>query len=373
MAPIPTFTFLRALQKVIIVLAAIIVLFSMYYKSFPSPTCHPPPKGLTKHTNTSMSTTTPSNLAATEKTNKPVVLLWFWPDGKKFDFKLCKDLNINSCHLTDDRSLYSKANAVVMFHRDIKDDLSNLPTTPRPKFQRWIWFNMDPPTRTRKIPGIEAFFNVTLNYRRDSDIPARWQLTVKKKIDDEFELPKKELLVCWIVNKTDLHTKTEARYSYYHELAKHVKVNIFDSSSAENSKGENYFITISKCKFFLSFEDSIHADYITETFNGPLSAGTVPIALGPPRANYENFFPSTSFIHINDFPDAFGLAEYLLKLDEDNEAYMKYFQWRRFYNVRRHFTEENQEFAHAVCQACRHIVLTNEYRVILDVYKWYLI
>ncbi|XP_060934626.1 4-galactosyl-N-acetylglucosaminide 3-alpha-L-fucosyltransferase 9-like [Limanda limanda] len=373
MAPISNFSFLRALPQVTVVLAGVIVLFLMYFWSFPSPRCHPPPKGATRHTNTSLVTTSPSSLAAMKKTNKPVVLLWFWPDDKQFDFQLCKDLNINSCNLTDDRSLYSVANAVVIYHKAIKDDLSNLPTTPRPKFQRWIWFNIDPPTRTRKIPGIEAFFNLTLNYRRDADIPARLQLTAKKQIDKEFELPEKYLLVCWIVNATNLNTSTEARYSYYRELAKLVKVNIFDSSSAKNLKGENYFITISKCKFFLSFEDSVHPDYITETFNGPLSAGTVPIALGPPRINYENFYPSTSFIHINDFSGAFALAEYLLKVDEDNEAYMKYFQWRRFYNVRRRFNEENQEFAHAVCQACHHIVLTNEFRVVRDLYKWYLI
>ncbi|XP_062265162.1 4-galactosyl-N-acetylglucosaminide 3-alpha-L-fucosyltransferase 9-like [Platichthys flesus] len=373
MAPISMTSFLRNLPKVTIVLAGVTVLFLMYFRSFPSPRCHPSPKWATGHTNKSLVETSPSTIAATKKPNKPIVLLWFWPDDKQFDFQLCKDLNINSCQLTDDRSLYSVAKAVVIFHKAIKDDLSNLPTTPRPKFQRWIWFNMDPPTNTRKIPGIESVFNLTLNYRRDADISARWQLTSKKQIDKEYELPEKDLLVCWIANASYLNTSTEASYSYYRELAKHIKVNIFDSFSAKNLKGENYFLTISKCKFFLSFEDSVHPDYITETFNGPLSAGTVPIALGPPRKNYETYFPSTSFIHINDFPDAFALAEYLLKMDEDNAAYMEYFQWRRFYNVRRHFNEENQEFAHAVCQACRHIALTKEFRVVRDLYKWYLI
>ncbi|AWP21750.1 putative alpha-(1-3)-fucosyltransferase 9-like [Scophthalmus maximus] len=372
----PTSSVLRAILKGALVLAGIIVLLSMYYRSFPSPRCHPSPKQLTKQDNSqneSVATTPSSSLPGEQQADKPVVLLWFWPESKKFDFQVCKKLNINNCRLTDDRSLYSSAHAVLIFHKAIKDDLSNLPTTPRPAFQRWIWLNMDPPSNTLKIAGIESLFNLTASFREDADIHVRWQLTAKKHMDDNFVLPEKEHLLCWIVNSSDLDTQTGEEYRYYKELIKYIKVDIFDSSSNESSRGENYFRTISSCKFFLSFENSDHKDHITETFNGPLAAGTVPIVLGPLRKNYERFVPSTSFIHVNDFPDPLALAEFLLKLDDDNEAYMKYFDWRHFYNVRRHFTEENHAFALAICQACRHIGITHEFRVVRDLYKWFFI
>ncbi|XP_008330255.1 alpha-(1,3)-fucosyltransferase 9-like isoform X3 [Cynoglossus semilaevis] len=363
MVSLSTFSALRSVFIVVLLLGGLIVLFSVYYRSLPLPKCHPSPKQAKNNIQTSMVTTT-------ETTKKPLLLLWFWPESRMFDLKDCENiLNIDHCELTDDRSKYSTARAVLIFHNDIKDDLSNLPNSPRPKFQRWIWLNMDTPPNTRKILGIESLFNLTSSYRKDADIPVRWHLTVKKIPDPEYIPPKKAQLVCWIVKRSDLDTKTGDSYSFYKELSKYLKVEIYDPSD-ERVKGDDYFQTVGSCKFFLSFEESVHRDYITEKFNGPLASGTVPVALGPSRKNYEKFVPGTSFIHVNDFPDAFSLAEFLMKLDEDDEAYKKYFIWRQFYTVRRPFTDENRKFALGVCQACSHIGHTNEYRVVRDLYKW---
>ncbi|XP_042362978.1 4-galactosyl-N-acetylglucosaminide 3-alpha-L-fucosyltransferase 9-like [Plectropomus leopardus] len=369
---------LRVTLAVTLMLAGFITLFLMYYKSFPSPKCHPHPAHIGRRTKqgnfsiTSVVTKKP-NPAETQQKDKPILLLWFWPENKKFDFQDCKRLfQIDSCHLTDDRSLYSTAHGVLVFHRAIQDDLSNLPTSPRPRFQRWIWFNMDSPTNMRKIEGIQGLFNLTLSYRKDADIHVRWRLTLKRNTDEDFVLPKKERLLCLIVDGDNLLTKSAERYKYYEELIKHIKVDVFHRSSAELLKAENYFLTISSCKFYLSFEDPVHRDYITETFNGPLAAGTVPIVMGPPRTNYEDFAPGTSFIHVNDFPHAAALAEFLLSLDKDNETYMRYFNWRQFFTATRHPVEGSHEFAHAICQACHHMGMNSVYRVVPDVYKWFL-
>lgn len=343
---------LNATMTVILIMAGFVVLFFMYYKASPTPRCYPHPAN-------------PGQL------KKPLLLLWFWPNHKQFDFQDCKTLfNIDSCHLTDDRALYSKARDILIFHKAIEDDLSNLPSSPRTRLQRWIWFNMDSPSNTRKIEGIEGLFNLTLSYRKDADIHVRWKLGTGNEANGEFVLPTKERSVCWIVESIELLNKSDVGLNYYRELEKHIKVDIFDSSSEEMMNSENYFQTVSSCKFFLSFEDSIHKDYITEKFNGPLAVGTVPIVLGPPRMNYEDFAPGNSFIHVNDFPDAATLAEFIQKLDEDNEAYMRYFDWRQFYTPRRHLTEQHQ-FAYAICQACRHVALHREYRVVKNLNKWF--
>lgn len=357
MASSPTFYVLKTRLTVALMLAGAMTLVLMFLMSVSSPKCDP------LDVNSGRS----SNTAA-----KPVVLLWFLPENNRFDFQDCKRLfNINSCSLTDDRSLYSRAEAVLIFHGAIQDNPSNLPTLPRPKFQRWIWFNMDTPNNTRRIAGIERLFNLTLSYRKDADIRIRWKLTIREKPAEDVVIPKKQRLLCWIVNEHDLRAGSGERYHFYIQLEKHIKVHILFSSSAEPLSGDNYFQMISSCKFVLSFENSISRDYITEIFTDPLAVGTVPIVLGLPRNNYEDFAPGSSFIHVNDFPDSKALADFLLKLDGDDETYRKFFDWRRFYTVRRHLTEKKHDFAHAICQACHYVSLRKEYRMVPDVYKWF--
>ncbi|XP_053190085.1 4-galactosyl-N-acetylglucosaminide 3-alpha-L-fucosyltransferase 9-like [Scomber japonicus] len=130
----------------------------------------------------------------------------------------------------------------------------------------------------------------------------------------------------------------------------------------DRALGESYFLTISSCKFYLSFENSIHRDYITETFSGPLTAGIMPIMFGLPRSNYEDFAPGTSFLHVNEFPDTRRLAEFSLGVDKDNEAFMRYFKLCRFLNC---------EFVHTICQDNDHVGITKDHRAVPDVYKWF--
>lgn len=353
---------LRSITAVILILAGLTVLFLMYIRSTPSPKCHPAPVRWSESEKSGNAT---GNIGG-----KPVLLIWFWPEKMKFGLNDCKKhFRIKGCRLSDDKSLVAEANGILIYHKAISDDLSNLPTS-RTRVQRWIWFNPDSPSNTRKIPGIEALFNLTLTYRKDADIQVRWKVSSRKNPEESFTPPPKKRLVCWIVNTKEMTENSTHSYEIYVSLLKHIEVDLFDVSSDE-AKGEAYLSTIKSCKFYLSFESFIHKDYITEKFTAPLALGTVPVALGPPRKNYENFVPGSSFIHVDDFPDSAALAEHLLSLDKDEQAYLRYFDWRKFYTIGTPFAEEKYRFLHPICQACHHVSLSNVFRYVPDLYKWF--
>ncbi|XP_068608465.1 4-galactosyl-N-acetylglucosaminide 3-alpha-L-fucosyltransferase 9-like isoform X2 [Brachionichthys hirsutus] len=294
-----------------------------------------------------------------KKTNNNVItlLVWFWPFGTPFNLTVCKaHYNIEGCFLTADRNLYNKSDGVIIHHQEIKTNLSCLPPTQRPPFQKWIWLNYESPSRSPRIPGIENLFNLTFNYRRDADIKIPYGSIQALDGEQDFVPPRKDKLVCWIVSnwREDL-----VRVAYYNELRKHIKLHMYGRHFGGRISGENYTTIMTSCKFYLSFENSIHKDYITEKFFKPLSVGTVPVVLGPPRQDYERLIQGDAFIHVDDFASPKELADYLLLLDKNEEMYLKYFEWRWNFKVKFY---KYTAWTVRTCLACDHLRRHKEYK-----------
>ena len=101
------------------------------------------------------------------------------------------------------------------------------------------------------------------------------------------------------------------------------------SQKCPRASKDCYKILNSQYKFYLAFENSNCVDYITEKFfvNG-LKYNILPIVMGARKQDYVRSAPEKSFIHVDDFDGPEQLAKYLHKLDNDDNLYNEYFQWK---------------------------------------------
>ncbi|XP_013929227.1 PREDICTED: alpha-(1,3)-fucosyltransferase 9-like [Thamnophis sirtalis] len=296
------------------------------------------------------------------QSNTTLVLLWLSPFGRTLGPFDCLDLNIPRCYITMNRSMYNRSHAVVFHHRDIWWDLKNLPQQPRPLFQKWIWMNMESPSHSPPKHGLNRLFNLTLNYRRDADIHIPYGLLIFHPKASRAEVPPKDKLVCWIVS----NRFPQERIRYYKELKKYIKIHTYGKLFGRRLSWKEFLPTVSSCKFYLALENSIFKDYITEKTFIAFSAGSVPVVLGPPRENYEDYIPPQSFIHVDDFESPRNLSEYLLMLDQNDTLYRSYFEWKKDFGVYRpHFWKSH------LCLACDYIQKHPGYQSVGNLQKWF--
>uniref|UniRef100_A0A8C5QBM7 Fucosyltransferase n=1 Tax=Leptobrachium leishanense TaxID=445787 RepID=A0A8C5QBM7_9ANUR len=312
-----------------------------------------------------MAQTAASSVSLSSEQEELLVLVWVWPYGAHFPLDVCQSsFGVSGCRLTADRNLYDVADALVVHHCDIMYSQSSLPQKPRPHFQRWVWFNLEPPLIISNLHFLDNLFNFTMTFRQDSDICRPYGRIEALKVPQNFTIPAKSKLVSWVVSKW---YDGSPRVKYYEEFKKHIQIDIYGRGYTELSR-DDFHDTISKYKFYLSFENSIYTDYITEKFwSNALSTDAVPVALGPSRQSYERFIPGDAFIHVDDFPSPKDLAAYLHNLDKDDERYKKYFNWRSKYRVKM-----EGGWASHYCRACETLKWRTDYQTIPSVAKWFL-
>uniref|UniRef100_A0A182FLK0 Fucosyltransferase n=1 Tax=Anopheles albimanus TaxID=7167 RepID=A0A182FLK0_ANOAL len=81
--------------------------------------------------------------------------------------------------------------------------------------------------------------------------------------------------------------------------------------------------------FYLSFENSLCVDYVTEKLYNALVHNVVPIVYG--GADYTRFLPPGSYIDVQDYASPKELVDYLLHLIKNPHEYVKYFWWKEHY------------------------------------------
>ncbi len=100
-------------------------------------------------------------------------------------------------------------------------------------------------------------------------------------------------------------------------------------------------------KFYISFENSICNEYVTEKFFSILQFNVVPVVFG--GADYQSIAPNHSYIDAMAYSSPAKLAEYLHLLDKNDELYLDYLDWKQDYTVE---AGVEQMARHAFCDLC---------------------
>ncbi|XP_005988090.3 4-galactosyl-N-acetylglucosaminide 3-alpha-L-fucosyltransferase FUT5-like [Latimeria chalumnae] len=223
---------------------------------------------------------------------------------------------------------------------------------------------MESLSNSPNLDFMNNLFNLTISYRLDSDVFSPYASLKLMKEHKNYTIPKKSKLVAWAVSNWNPNS---VRVKYYQELKKYINIDVYGRQHGKLDRGKTSSV-ISQYKFYLAFENSLHTDYITEKlWRNSFTSGTVPVVIGPPRENYEKFVPSNSFIHINDFKSPEELAKHLKFLDQNEEEYKKYFNWREYMEVQ--FNEWPRKH---YCKACEFLRQNKFYRTVRNLRNWYI-
>ncbi|KAM9820167.1 alpha-(1,3)-fucosyltransferase 7 [Neosynchiropus ocellatus] len=313
---------------------------------------------------------TPTHIKSSHERNVTTVLLWTWPFGKHFDLDedVCqKRYDIPRCRLVSQRLLFSTADFVVFHNRELMKN-ERLPLNlPRPQGQRWVWLSLESPAHNGDVKKYVNIFNLTMSYRRDSDISIPYgelvpKPTPVKDLDlDVFQ--DKTHLVCWLVSNYKSYYK---RTAVYLQLKSIVPIKVYGRWSGNPLSPSEKLPTLRRCWFYLAFENSQAKDYITEKlWENSYGAGTVPVVLGAPMEDYKAVAPPHSYIHVDEFASLKDLGEYLKQLVKDKKRYTAYFNWRKDWQV-----TMIKDWRERLCMVCAKQNSFPTYKVYSDLEEW---
>lgn len=309
------------------------------------------------------------------RNNTKFVLFW----TKMFDsetfyfesvgYELFQKCEYKNCYATRDRHLLNMEDYdALMFHIPTWYSLYEVIPKRRYAHQRYIFVDLESPVyypEHRAQYLYNNFYNWTMTYRLDSDIPG-WYGRIDK-VETNYTMPSVEFVknktrsIAWFVSNCNAFNK---RDELANKLSKYIDVDIYGKCGTLTCPRSEkcYEMVEKKYRFYLSFENSNCRDYITEKFYNIMKLDVIPIVYG--GGNYSAVAPSRSHINVQDYPDVESLAKYLKSLEDNVDEYLKYFEWKRHYRI----TDENP----VVCKLCEMLSNPNqEQKTYEDVIDWW--
>ncbi|RZC31869.1 Glyco transf 10 domain containing protein [Asbolus verrucosus] len=277
--------------------------------------------------------------------NKTMKTILYWtPMFRQPDFYLgVGSHNFENCTYKNCYTTYHKEflpvdrfDAIIFHGIQYTEASFGKPAKRRPN-QMYIFFCQESPVHTPDfIKNHKNFYNWTMTYRRDSDIMRPYGFIQKRKTDYQppsvEEIRKRPKKIAWMVSNCGTSSERELLYN---ALKKVIPIDVYGTCgdlSCPRSTGEKcYDMVEDNYKFYLSFENSICEDYVTEKLFSILKRNIVPIVYG--GADYKRIAPPNSVINVMDFKSVKSLVRYIRHLDTHPEEYLKFFEWKKNYIV----------------------------------------
>lgn len=265
----------------------------------------------------------------TENDRSPLILMYnsFFGDYPDFDGFNCN----TSCRFVTDRSYLSSADAVI-FHLPGKYEIGDAVKYPG---QLWIALSSESQANTpgANDPRLMRHFDLHMNFTRTADIWCPYFPKIEV-LEQSLSIPvaqKHSDRLC-VMFQSALNNHS-GRNAYAAEMMRHMPVDSYGTFLNNRSitgpdQGPSTKLDIIRFyKFCIAFENTLEEDYVTEKFFQPLLAGTIPVYRGAP--NVAQYAPGENcYIDANQFDSPKQLAEYLLHLANDQNAYDAFFDWR---------------------------------------------
>ena len=185
-------------------------------------------------------------------------------------------------------------------------------------------------------------FDGAITYTRDALIArpygaARPLLNKKTYRNGYYAGNKTKAAFAYVSNCGSMHYD---RLKLMMELGKYIDVDIFGECTNNTPCPRGAYACEhelhSQYHFYLSWENSLCKDYITEKFWKVLHGNGyyIPVALGGlTLEEYTAVAPPNSFLHVYNFSSIAELGSYMKMLTKDKEAFSQYNQWRESYGI----------------------------------------
>ena len=220
--------------------------------------------------------------------------------------------------------------------------------------QLWAFRSKEPYNHMHpNLSAWEGVFNYSAGFDLESggsEVIFRSTLVKLEKpiIVDYYRLIKNtnQVRALWFVShctEEKIRNVWSGRISYALALSKYISIDVYSRNDdckkqlgglvKDGTFGEP---KLEEYPFYLSFENTLCKDYITEKLWKVLksSGPTIPIALGGLSVEeYNKVAPANSFIHVKNFTSPKALANHLqLVLNSDN-SFNYYHKWRQEYTL----------------------------------------